>query len=384
MDNRMQVAPAVATDGATVYAAIELSRKSWLAGVQSTRQGRPSRHGLAAADAKGLWRVIERQRAALLESGAPTVRVVTCYEAGRDGFWLHRFLENQGAESHVVDPGSIEVNRRARRAKSDGLDVDGLLRVLISYDAGERHRCRMVVVPSEAQEDARRPSRERQRLMNERTAQSNRIVGLLATHGIYDYHPLRADRWEQLAELRCADGQSLPPALSDEVMRGLERLEMVNAQIKAVERRRASALQVDDEGTRHIRLLMRLNGIGIETATQLEREVFYRSFANRREVGSYIGLSPSPFQSGDSNHEQGISKAGNRRARSAMIELAWRWLEHQPDSALTHWYRAKLGENKSKRLKKIWIVALARKLAIALWRYVTTGLVPEGARLKAI
>jgi transposase len=327
--------------------------------------------------------VIERQRAVLLEGGAPTVRVVTCYEAGRDGFWLHRFLESQGAESYVVDPGSIEVNRRARRAKSDGLDVDGLLRVLISYDVGERHRCRMVVVPSAAQEDARRPGRERQRLMSERTAQNNRIIGLLATHGIYDYHPLQADRWEQLAELRCADGQPLAPALKDEIMRGLERLEMVNAQIKAVEQRRAAALQVDDEGTRRIQLLMQLNGIGIESATQLEREVFYRSFANRREVGAYIGLSPSPFQSGESNHEQGISKAGNRRARTTMIELAWRWREHQPDSALTHWYRAKLGGSKSKRLKKIWIVALARKLAIALWRYVTTGLVPDGARLKA-
>jgi transposase len=382
MDNRTYVTPAVATDVATVYAAIELSRKSWLAAVQSTRDERPSRHGLVAADAPQLWRVIERHRSALHQSGARSVRVVTCYEAGRDGFWLHRFLESQGAESFVVDPGSIEVSRRARRAKSDGLDVEGLLRVVISYDAGERHRCRMVVVPSKAQEEARRPGRERQRLMSERTGQSNRIVGLLATWGIYGYRPLRADRWEQLAALRCADGQAVPAAQHEEIVRGLERLGMVEEQIAAVERQRAAALAAGDAGAQHIRALMRFYGIGIEIASTMEREVYFRSFANRRSVGAYFGLSPSPFQSGNSNHEQGISKAGNRRARSVAIEFAWLWLRHQPHSALTRWYYAKLGTSTSKRLKKILIVALARKLVVALWRYLTTGLVPEGARLK--
>jgi transposase len=372
----------VATDVATVYAAIELSRKSWLVGVQSLHQERPSRHGVAAADVAGLWRVLERHRAALLRSGARTVRVVTCYEAGRDGFWLHRLLASRGAESHVVDPGSIEVNRRARRAKSDGLDVEGLLRVLISWDAGERHRCRMVVVPSEDQEDARRPGRERLRLMSERTAQNNRIVGLLATRGIYGYRPLRRERWEQLAVLRCADGQALPPALREEIVRGLERLGTVEAQIAAVEKQRAAGLTGDDEGAWHIHDLMLLTSVGIESATMLEREVYFRPFANGRSVASYVGLSPSPYQSGARNHEQGISKAGNRRARSTAIELAWLWLQHQPDSALSRWYRAKLGENHSKRLKKILIVALARKLVVALWRYVTTGLVPEGAKLR--
>lgn len=257
------------------------------------------------------------------------------------------------------------------------------MRVVTCYEAGERHRCRMVVVPSAAQEDARRPGRERQRLMSERTAQSNRIVGLLATRGVYGYRPLQADRWEQLAALRCADGQPLPAVLHEEIVRGLERLGMVNEQIAAVEQQRAAALAADDEGARHIGLLMQLYGIGIECATQLEREVYFRPFANRRAVGSYVGLSPSPFQSGNRNHEQGISKAGNRRARSAAIELAWMWLRHQPDSALSRWFNARLGESKSRRLERILIVALARKLVVALWRYLTMGLVPEGARLEA-
>jgi len=323
MDNRTCVAPAVASDVATIYAAIELSRKSWLAGVQSTRQERASRHKLAAGDAAGLWRVLERERTRLQRSGCGVARIVTCYEAGRDGFWLQRYLASQGAESLVVDPASIEVNRRARRAKSDGLDVDGQLRVLISYDAGERHRCRMVVVPSVAEEDARRPGRERQRLMGERTAQSNRISGLLATQGIYGYRPLRADRWERLAELRCADGRELPALLHEEIVRSLTRLEAARVQIRAVEKQRAAGLTGDDRGTRSIHTLMRFYGIGIEFASTLVREVYYRDFANRRQVASYVGLSPSPYQSGDTNHEQGISKAGNRRARSAAIELAW-------------------------------------------------------------
>jgi transposase len=308
--------------------------------------------------------------------------VVTCYEAGRDGFWLHRALVSHGAESHVVDPASIEVNRRARRAKSDKLDVDGLLRALISYDAGERHRCRMVAVPSVAEEDARRPGRERQRLVSERVAQSNRISGLLATHGIYGYRPLRADRWDRLAELRCADGRELPELLHEEIVRALTRLEFVQGQIKAVEKRRATKLGDEDRGARYTRALMRFYGIGIEIASVLAREVYYRDFANRRQVGSYVGLSGSPYQSGERNHEQGISKAGNRLARHKAIELAWLWLKHQPQSALSRWFYARLGTSQSKRFKRILAVALARKLVVALWRYLSAGLVPEGARLE--
>ncbi len=277
MDNRKSSASAVAADVATVFVAIELSGKDWLTAVQSPRQERPSRHKLAAADARGLWAVIERERSALQRAGWSKVRVVTCYEAGRDGFWLHRFLVAQGAESLVVDPGSILVNRRARRAKSDRLDVEALLRLVIRHDAGDRSLGRMVVAPSIAEEDARRPGRERQRLLSERTAHNNRIQGLLATHGIYGYRPLRADRWVQLAARRGADGQQLPAQVHEEIMRELHRLEFVEGQIAAVEKQRAAVLAAapaEDDGARQVKALRRLRGIDIEVATTLVREVY--------------------------------------------------------------------------------------------------------------
>jgi transposase len=386
MDNRKSSTPAVAGDVATVFVAIEQSGKEWLTAEQSPRQERPSRHKLAAADARGLWALIERERAALQRAGWREVRVVTCYEAGRDGFWLHRFLVAQGAESHVVDPGSILVNRRARRAKSDRLDVESLLRVVIRHDAGDCSLGRMVVVPSIAEEDARRPGRERQRLLSERTAHNNRTQALLALHGVYGYRPLRSDRWVRLAGLRRADGEPLPAQLQEEVARELHRLEFVDGQIAAVEKQRAAALATApaaDDAARQVQDLERFRGIGIEFATTLVREVYYRQFANRRKVGSFVGLTASPFRSGGMDHEQGIAKAGNRRARSTAIELAWLWLRHQPDSALSCWFHARLGTSKSRRLKRILIVALARKLVVALWRYLTVDLLPAGARLKS-
>jgi transposase len=386
MDYRKSSSPAVAADVGTVFVAVELSGKDWLTALQSPRQERPGRHKLAAADAGGLWRLIERERSALQRAGWSQVRVVTCYEAGRDGFWLHRFLVAQGAESFVVDPGSILVNRRARRAKSDRLDVEALLRLVIRHDAGDCSLGRMVVVPSIAEEDARRPGRERQRLLSERTAHNNRIQGLLALHGIKGYRPLRSDRWVRLAGLRCADGQALPAQLHEEIVRELHRLEFAEDQIKAVEKQRAAALAVapaEDESARRVQKLRRLNGIDMEVATTLVREIYYRSFGNRRKVGSYVGLTASPFRSGGTEHEQGIAKAGNRRARSMAIELAWLWLRHQKDSGLTRWFYARLAGSKSRRLKRILIVALARKLVVALWRYLTSGLLPEGARLKS-
>lgn len=387
MDNRKSSTPAVGGDIATVLVAIELSGKDWLTAVQTPRQERPGRHKLAPCDALGLWAVIGREREALQRDGWREVRVVTCYEAGRDGFWLHRFLVAQGAESWVVDPGSILVNRRARRAKSDRLDVESLLRVVIRHDAGDCSLGRMVVVPSIAEEDARRPGRERQRLLGERTAHSNRIQALLATHGVYGYRPLRRDRWVQLAVLRRADGEPLPAQLHEEIVRELHRLEFVDGQIAAVEKQRAAALAAapaEDDAARQVKELRRLRGIDVEFATMLVREVYYRQFANRRKVGSYVGLTSSPFRSGGMDHEQGIAKAGNRRARSTAIELAWLWLRHQPDSALTRWFHARLAETQSRRLKRILVVALARKLVVALWRYLTAGLLPQGARLKSV
>lgn len=387
MDNRKSSTPAVRADVATVFVAIELSGIDWLTALRSPRQERPGRHKVAAADAPGLWAMIERERAALRRDGWSKIRVVTCYEAGRDAFWLHRFLVAQGAESFVVDPGSMLVNRRARRAKSDRLDVESLLRLVIRHDAGDQSLGRMVVVPSIAEEDARRPGRERRRLLSERTAHNNRIQGLLATHGVYGYRPLRSDRWVQLAALRRADGEPLPAQLHDEIVRELHRLEFVDGQIVALEKQRAAALAAapeEDDGARQMKALLRLRGFGPEFASMLVREVYYRQFANRRKVASYVGLTSSPFRSGSMDHEQGLAKAGNRRARSTAIELAWLWLRHQPDSALTRWFYARLAGTKSRRLKRIFIVALARKLVVALWRYLTAGLLPEGARLKPL
>jgi transposase len=374
MDSQNPTCPTVEKDSATVLVAIELSGKSWLVGVQRQSAARPSLHRLAAGDGPGLVKLLG-------ELGAAGVRVVTCYEAGRDGFWLHRLLGEAGIENHVIDPASLRVDRRARRAKTDRIDVCALLRALAAWLRGECQECRMVRVPSEAEEDAKRLHRERQRLINERVAHVNRIKALLALHGIGGFAPLRADRRVRLEALRTARGEALPMLLKEEIERELERLELIMRQIATLESLRDAALSTADPSASKIQSLVRLKAIGAELATVLTREVFYRAFRNRREVGAYVGLDPSPFRSGGMVHEQGIAKAGNPRARTAMIELAWLWLRYQPDSALSRWFRARVG-TAGGRIKRIAIVALARKLLVGLWRYLTTGLVPEGAVLK--
>lgn len=375
MDCQNPTCPTVEKDSATVLVAIELSGKSWLVGVQRQSAARPSLHRLAAGDGPGLVKLLG-------ELGAAGVRVVTCYEAGRDGFWLHRLVGEAGIENHVIDPASLRVDRRARRAKTDRIDVCALLRALAAWLRGECQECRMVRVPSEAEEDAKRLHRERQRLINERVAHVNRIKALLALHGIGGFAPLRADRRVRLEALRTARGEALPMLLKEEIERELERLELIMRQIATLEGLRDAALSAADPSASKIQSLVRLKAIGAELATVLTREVFYRAFRNRREVGAYVGLDPSPFRSGGMVHEQGIAKAGNPRARTAMIELAWLWLRYQPDSALSRWFRARVG-TAGGRIKRIAIVALARKLLVGLWRYLTTGLVPEGAVLKA-
>lgn len=374
MDSQNPTCPTVEKDSATVLVAIELSGKSWLVGVQRQSAARPSLHRLAAGDGPGLMKLLG-------ELGVAGVRVVTCYEAGRDGFWLHRLLGEAGIENHVIDPASLRVDRRARRAKTDRIDVCALLRALAAWLRGECQECRMVRVPSEAEEDAKRLHRERQRLINERVAHVNRIKALLALHGIGGFAPLRADRRVRLEALRTARGEALPMLLKEEIERELERLELIMRQIATLESLRDAALSTADPSASKIQSLVRLKAIGAELATVLTREVFYRAFRNRREVGAYVGLDPSPFRSGGMVHEQGIAKAGNPRARTAMIELAWLWLRYQPDSALSRWFRARVG-TAGGRIKRIAIVALARKLLVGLWRYLTTGLVPEGAVLK--
>ena len=364
--------------------AIELSKASWVVGVQTPLSNKTSQYRLTAGDWKSLLKLIERIRRQVGRELGRTVEVMSCYEAGYDGFWLHRLLEAHGVRNHVLDPASLLVNRRARRAKTDRIDVERMLRALGRYLRGEPDACSVVRVPSVEQEDARRLHRERHRLIQERVQHVNRIKGLCATQGIYDYEPLRSDRKAQFEGLRTGDGRALPARLKAEIIRELQRLELVLKMIAGIEAERDAI--ITEAAPQHlnagkIKALANLRSIGPEFSTTLVGEVFYRSFTNQRQIGSYVGLAPSPFSSGSTDRDQGISKAGNPKARSTMIELAWMWLRYQPDSTLSIAFRQRVGDRKG-RVRRIAIVALARKLLVALWRYLETGLVPAGAVFK--
>jgi len=372
-------------DAVRCLIAIELSKKSWIVAVNTPLSDKISRHTLKACDGKELLDLCERIRTRAARETKKRVEIVSCYEAGYDGFWLHRLLEAHGIRNYVIDPASLQVDRRARRAKSDGIDVEKLLRSLMAYLRGEPKVWSVVRVPSVAEEDDRRLHRERGRLINERIQHVNRIKGLLAIHGIYNYQPLRRDRMQQLERLRTADGRTLSPRLKAEIRRELQRLELVIGMIKTIEAERdaiaSTKTETEHTSAKKIQDLAKIKSIGPEFATTLVGEVFYRSFDNRKQVGSYVGLTPAHFQSGAMCRDQGISKAGNGKARTVMIELAWLWLRHQPDSPLSVWFRDRVGKLKG-RIRRITIVAVARKLLIALWRYLETGLVPKGAALK--
>ena len=365
--------------------AIELSKKSWIVAVNTPLSDKISRHTLKPSDGKELLDLCERIRTRVARETKKRVEMVSCYEAGYDGFWLHRLLQAHDIRNHVIDPASLQVDRRARRAKTDRVDAERLLRSLMAYLRGEPKVWSVVRVPSVAEEDDRRLHRERGRLINERIQHVNRIKGLLAIHGIYDYQPLRRDRIQRLEQLHTADGRTLPPRLEAEILRELQRLEIVIGMIKTIEAERdaiASANTETERGSvKKIQHLAKIKSIGPEFATTLVGEVFYRSFDNRKQLASYVGLTPAHFQSGAMSRDQGISKAGNAKARTVMIELAWLWLRHQPDSDLSVWFRDRVGKLKG-RIRRITIVAVARKLLIALWRYLETGLVPKGAALK--
>ena len=364
--------------------AIELSKKSWIVAVNTPLSDKISRHTLKPCDGKGLLDLCELIRTRIAEATKKRVEIVSCYEAGYDGFWLHRLLEAHGIRNYVIDPASLQVDRRARRAKTDRVDVERLLRSLMAYLRGEPKVWSVVRVPSVAEEDDRRRHRERGRLIGERVQHVNRIKGLLALHGIYDYQPLRPDRRQQLERLCTADG-TLPPRLKAEILHELQRLELVVAMIKTIETERdaiASAkVETEHGNAKKIQDLAKIKCIGPEFATTLVVEVFYLYFDNRRQLASYVGLTPAHFQSGSMCHDQGISKGGNAKARTVMVELAWLWLRHQPASSLSVWFHERVGKLKG-RIRRITVVAVARRLLIALWRYLETGLVPEGATLK--
>jgi transposase len=359
-----------------LYVAFELSNGQWKL-ASTTSRGQTAR--LVSVPARDLARALAEIARAKSRFGLPSnAAVFSCYEAGRDGFWLHRFLRQEGINNVIVDSSSIEVNRRARRAKADGLDAVSLVGLLVRYCEGETGVWSVVEVPDPADEDQRQLHRELDELRRERTKHSNRVRGLLATIGI----KITGKRALpcNLDLLRQWNGDPLPEGLKRRLAREFERMQLLDRQIRALEVEQAEQIQNDQ--TRHVekvRMLMGLKGVGQTSATILVYEFFgWRRFANRRQVASLAGLTPTPYQSGDSNHEQGISKAGNVWVRWIMGELAWSWLRFQPESALTRWYYERFGGGTA-RMKRTGIVAVARKLLIALWRYVEQGEVPEGA-----
>jgi transposase len=367
------------TSERVLFMAFELSEKTWKLGFTPGPGHKPRERPVAARhQARLLQEIAQAKRRFGLPETAP---VVSCYEAGREGFWLHRFLQAQGITNHVVDSSSIEVNRRKRRAKSDALDVRKLLSMLIRYEQGERDVWRVVHVPSVEAEDKRQLHRDLETLKQERASTTTRIKGLLSSQGIRLTSLSKFPA--QLDALRLWDGSPLPSGLRRRLLRVYAHHEFLSQQISELEAERRTQLQsAQDASIEKVRQLMSLRGIGINGAWLLVMEFFsWRDFKNRREVGGLAGLTPTPYQSGASAREQGITKSGNRHIRWMTTELAWSWLRYQPESALSCWFRERFGGG-GKRLRRIGIVAVARKLLIALWRFLETGVIPEGAELK--
>jgi transposase len=364
----------IRSDLGAIFVSLELSRSTWLITSLSPCAGeKMSKHGVAAGDIGALLaRFSEFKQKAFARTGK-SFPIIVIQEAGLDGFWIHRVLQSEGIESHVVDPASIATSRRRRRAKTDRIDGEALLRALLAYKRGEPRVCAMVKAPTPEEEDRRRLSRERKTLIGERVEHVNRIKGLLFCQGVSDYEPLRRDRRQRLDELRTGDGRALPDHLKAQISRELDRLELLLEQIKAVEAGQNTlfaAAKAEAPTPAPVTMLLDIKGIGPEFAAILWMEAFFRSFANRKQIAAYAGLAPTPWQSGAVNCEQGVSKSGNPRLRTTLIQLAWLWLRHQPQSALALWFKERVTRNGG-RFKKTTIVALARKLLVALWKYVT-------------
>ena len=364
---------------ATLYLAFELGNTDWTLGFTIGLGQAPRRRKIKAGDLTGLERELERAKKRF---GLPQeARVLSCYEAGRDGFWLHRHLDSQGVENVVVDSASIEVNRRAKRAKTDKLDVKKLLTMLIRYDSGEQKVWSVVHVPSIEAEDSRNLHRQLSAFKSDRTRHSNRIKGLLVGQGVH--LPVKTDFLERLEQVRLWDGRPVPPGLRSRLEREYAGYQFVVEQVQGLEAERRRLLRTSTEpNVEQVRQLLQLRGIGENSSWLFVMEFFsWRKFRTRRQVGGLAGLTPTPYQSSEQSREQGIDKSGNSPVRTIAIEIAWGWLRHQPESELTLWYHKRFGQG-SKRLRKIGIVALARKLLIALWRYLDYGEIPAGALLK--
>lgn len=367
-------------EGSVLYLAFELGNKEWKLGFSVGFGQRPRVRTIQARDLEGLQREIELGKA---RWGLPEIAtVISCYEAGRDGFWLHRYLVQAGVENVVVDSSSIQVDRRFRRAKTDRMDVAKLLDLLMRYVRGEKKVWRVVRVPEVAAEDRRHLHRQLEDLKTERTQHINRIKGLLAGQGVCLVE-IGSCFPDQLSAIRLWHGRPIPEGLKARLQREYERWQFVQGQIRELEAQRVHAIRRSEcPEMEKVRGLLRLKGIGVNGAWVNTMEFFaWRDFHNGKEVGASAGLTPTPYQSGDSSRERGMSKAGNRHVRALAIEIAWGWLRYQPESELSQWYQRRFGEGSS-RVRRIGIVALARKLLVALWRYLETGLIPQGAVLK--
>ncbi len=373
-----------------IFVAIEMSRSKWIVGSHIPGADKVSLHSLDCGDAAGLFTLISKLQDRTEKSIGIRPPTLCCYEAGFEGFWLQRLLATAGHGVLVIDPASLLVNRRAKRAKTDRIDARAMVRALIGFNRGEDRVLNAIHVPTVEQEDERRLLRERHRLVKERTAHTNRIKGLLVTQGIVGFDPRARGAAQALATLRTGDGRPLGPRLSEELARELLRLRMVMDQLAVIESERDRLAATEPEpatepGQRSgapdramISELARLKGIGANDATLLVREAFWRDFKNRRELAAWSGLAPTPWSSGAVTREQGITKAGPPLVRAQLVQMSWRWLLWQPQSELAQWFQKRtLGG--AGRVRRVMIVALARKLLVSLWRYATLGLVPTGA-----
>jgi transposase len=371
----------------SVIVSVELSKRTWLVASLTPGAAKISLRTIPAGDSVVLFGYFCNLESKTGERIGKPAAIRLCFEIGYDGFWLARLLRANGIDTYVLDPASFLVSRRGKRVKTDRIDAEAMIGILKAYLAGDKSVCRVVDVPTPDEEDARRVMRERGDLVHERTRIISRIRGLLALQGIQSVKAISGGDWsKQLDDMRTGDGRLLPPNLRRQIERCFGRLELLNEHIKSIERDRADVV-LDEASTFPCRekaiRLEQLKGIGANSAVMLVAEVFCRKFESRRHVAAFLGLAPAPYASGDVSRDQGISKAGNHGTRVLMVELAWCWLRYQPSSELAVWYRNRFKGNGG-RAAKVGIVALARKLLIALWRFVETGLVPQGAELRAV
>ena len=374
---------AIRVDLGAIFVSLELSKSTWLVTSLSPGSKKMSRHAVAGGHIAGLFVCFAELRQKAFSREGKLYPLVVIQEVGLDGFWIGRALNKDvWIESHLVEAASIAVPRRRRRAKTDRIDGETLVRTLLAWKRGEPRVCSMVKMPTPEEEDRRRIGRERKVLVAERVLHVNRINGLLFCQGIRDYTPLRRDRRTRLEELRTGDDRALPKHIKAQISRELDRLELLLEQIKTVEAERDALITEQTTSASPAAVLLGIRGVGPEFAAVLHSEGLFRHFDNRRQVAAYAGLAPSPWQSGSIDREQGISKAGNPRLRTTMVELAWLWLRYQPGSGLSCWFKERVAQNGG-RFKKTMIVALARKLLVALWKYVNAGVVIEGAVMKS-